>query len=306
MSKTYRLVATATLAALAFVLQYANGALGLQTGFGMTIDLVAVPIILALFMFGVESAIEVLAVATIFIALFAPTGPIGAAMKFAATAPTIAVFAAYLIMRGKGTGAPAIALAALAAIVFSVGLFAAGGMMNSAMGGNAGLLFGLLPIFLMLLITYTVLRYFERERRVKDAMHKPSLFLPFGKKGRNQNVATFWGAAEPKFCSRICPSGANSAAFADARVLALLAVAVIIIRGAAMVVSNFYFAGPLYFKISPEQFVSFVSSSDLLFFGKGAAWYVAIFAFNALQAAIEIAVAWLIAYRFGFARKYAA
>ncbi|MFA6908137.1 MAG: hypothetical protein WC263_04910 [Candidatus Micrarchaeia archaeon] len=267
MSKTYRLVATATLAALAFVLQYANGALGVQTGFGMTIDLVAVPIILALFMFGVESSIEVLAVATIFIALFAQTGPIGAAMKFAATAPAIAVFAAYLIMRGKGTGAPAIALAALAAIVFSVGLFAAGGIMNSALGG-AGLLFGLLPILLMLAVTYAVLKHFERERRVKDAMHKHS-------------------------------------AFADARMVALLAVAVIIIRGAAMVVSNFYFAGPLYFKISPEEFVSFVNSSDLLFFGKGAAWYVAIFAFNAMQAALEIAVAWLIAYRFGFARKYA-
>jgi len=267
MSKTYRLVATATLAALAFVLQFANGALGLQTGFGMTIDLVAVPIILAFFMFGVESSIEVLAVSTIFIALFAQTGPIGAAMKFAATAPTIAVFAAYLIMRGKGTGAPAIALAALSAIVFSVGLFAAGGMMNSALGSGAGMLFGLLPILLMLLITYAVLKYFERERKIKDAMHKPS-------------------------------------AFVDMRVLMLLAVAVIIIRGAAMVVSNFYFAGPLYFKISPEQFVSMVNSSDLLFFGKGAAWYVAIFAFNAIQAAIEIGIAWLIAYRFGFARKY--
>ena len=266
MSKTYRLVATATLAALAFVLQYANSALGLQTGFGMTIDLVAVPIILALFMFGVESSIEVLAVSTIFIALFAQTGPIGAAMKFAATAPTIAVFAAYLIMRGKGTGAPAIALAAIASIVFSVGLFAAGGIMQSALG-STGLLFGLLPILLMLLITYAVLKYFERERRVKDAMHKHS-------------------------------------AFADVRVLALLAVAVIIIRGAAMIVSNFYFAGPLYFKISPEEFVSFVNSSDLLFFGKGAAWYVAIFAFNAMQAAVEIGIAWLIAYKFGFARKY--
>ncbi|MFA6328543.1 MAG: hypothetical protein WCY41_03790 [Candidatus Micrarchaeia archaeon] len=267
MSKTYRLVATATLAALAFVLQFANGALGLQTGFGMTIDLVAVPIILALFMFGVESSIEVLAVSTIFIALFAQTGPIGAAMKFAATAPTIAVFAAYIIMRGKGTGAPAIALAALAAIVFSIGLFAAGGMMNSALGSAGGIVFGLLPILLMLLIIYAALKYFERERRIRNAMHKPS-------------------------------------AFADARVLALLAVAVIVIRGVAMVVSNFYFAGPLYFKISPEQFVSLVNSSDLLFFGKGAAWYVAIFIFNAVQAALEIAIAWLVAYRFGFARKY--
>jgi riboflavin transporter FmnP len=267
MPKTYRLVATAMLAALAFVLQYANGVLGLQTGFGMTIDLVAVPIVLALFLFGVESSIEVLAVATIFIALFAQTGPIGAAMKFAATAPTVIVFAAYMIARGRGGGAPALALAALAAVVFSVGLYAAGGMMQSALGGSSGLLFGLLPIIAMALIIYAALKHFGRQGKVKDALHKASIF-------------------------------------ADARTVALLAVAVIIIRGAAMIVSNFYFAGPLYFKISPEQFVSLLNSSDLLFFGKGAAWYVAIFAFNAIQAALEIAVAWLVAYRFGFARKY--
>ncbi len=267
MSKTYRLVAIATLAALAFVLQYANGILGLQTGFGMTIDLVAVPILLALFMFGVESSIEVLAVSTIFIALFAQTGPIGAAMKFAATAPAIIVFGAYMIMRGRGNGMPALALAALAAVVFSVGLFAAGGFLHSWLDGAGGLLFGLLPIIAMVLMIYAALKYFERERKIKDAMHRPS-------------------------------------AFSDARVLALLAVAVIIIRGAAMIVANFYFAGPLYFKISPEQFVSFVNSSDLLFFGTGAAWYVAIFAFNAIQAAIEIGIAWLIAYQFGFAKKY--
>ena len=269
MTRNYKLVATATLAALAFVLQFANSVLGLQTGFGMTIDLVGVPIILALFMFGVESSIEVLVVATVFIALFAQTGPIGASMKFAATAPTIMVFAAYLIAKNRGAGAPALALAAIAAVVFSIGLFAAGGFMTSALNGAGGLLFGLLPIAAMALAMYIALNYFERERKVKSAMHK-------------------------------------HAAFSDARKVALLAVAVIVIRGAAMIVSNFYFAGPLYFKLSPEQFVGFINSSDLLIFGKGTAWYAAIFAFNALQAAIEIAVAWLIAYRFGFAKKYAA
>jgi riboflavin transporter FmnP len=255
------------LAALAFVLQYANGVLGLQTGFGMTIDLVAVPVILALFLFGVESSIEVLAVATIFIALFAQTGPIGAAMKFAATAPTVIVFAAYMIARGKGGGAHALALAAIAAAVFSVGLYAVGGMMHSALGENGGLLFGLLPIIAMALMAYAALRHFSREGKAKRADHKPSLF-------------------------------------SDARTVALLALAAIAIRGATMIVANFYFAGPLYFRMSPEQFVSLLNSSDLLFFGKGAAWYVAIFAFNAMQAALEVVVAWLVAYRFGFARKY--
>ena len=268
MSRNYRLVAAATLAALAFVLQYANSVLGLQTGFGMTIDLVGVPIMLALFMFGVESSIEVLFVATIFIALFAQTGPIGASMKFAATAPAIMVCGAYLIAKNRGAGAPALALAAIAAVVFAVGLFAAGGWAHSFLNGAGGLLFGLLPILAMALIMYVALQYFERERKVKSAMHKPAVF-------------------------------------SDARKVALLAIAVIIIRGAAMLVANFYFAGPLYFKLSPEEFISYVDSADLLIFGKGAAWYVAIFVFNAIQAAIEIGIAWLIAYQFGFARKYA-
>ncbi|MFA6214682.1 MAG: hypothetical protein WC717_05395 [Candidatus Micrarchaeia archaeon] len=267
MPRNYRLIATATLAALAFVLQFANNVIGLQTGFGMTIDLVAVPIVLALFMFGVAPAIDVLIVATVFIALFAQTGPIGASMKFAATAPTIMVLAAYIIARNRGAGAAVLALAAIAAVVFSVGLFAAGGLAHAWLSGAGGLLFGLLPIAVMALAMYLALRYFEQEGKVKHAMHKPALF-------------------------------------SDAKKVALLAVAVIIIRGAAMLVANFYFAGPLYFKLSPEEFISYVNGADLLIFGKGAAWYAAIFAFNAIQAAIEIAIAWLVAYRFGFARKY--
>jgi riboflavin transporter FmnP len=267
MSKTYRLVATATLASLAFSFQFANSVLGLQTGFGMTIDLVAVPIIIALFVFGVESAIEVLAVSTIFIALFAQTGPIGAAMKFAATAPTLIVFGAYMITRRDGASTPTLVLAALASIVFTVALFAAGGLMQRVFGSEGGLLFGLMPIAAMLLITYLVLRHFERERIANAALHKPS-------------------------------------AFSNARIVALLALSVIVIRGASMIVSNFFFAGPLYFKLSPDQFIAFINSADLLFFGKGTAWYVAIFAFNAIQAALEIALAYLVAYQFGFAKKY--
>jgi riboflavin transporter FmnP len=264
MSKTYLLVATAMLAALAFVLQISNNVLGVPTGFGMTVDLVAVPAVLALFMLGFVPALEVLALSTLFIAIFAPTGPIGAAMKFAATAPTLLVCAAYLLMHKKGGKASSLFLVAALSALSSIALFLIGAFAYSYLGQANEALFGLLPIIAMAAAAYW-------------------LYTAIGKEGT---------------------AGAQRM-FADKKSLAILAVLAVLVRGAAMVVANFYFAGPLYFKISPEQFVSMVNSTDILFFGKGSAWYLAIFAFNALQAAIEIGAAWLIAFKFGFAKKYA-
>ena len=151
MSQTYRLVATAMLAALCFVLQISNNVLGLQTGFGMTIDLVAVPAILALFIFGFESAFDVLLLATIFIALFAPTGPIGAAMKFAATVPTLIVCAGYMMARKKGSNATALLLVTALSVLASIILFLLGAFAYSYLGQSNSLLFGLLPIAAMAL-----------------------------------------------------------------------------------------------------------------------------------------------------------
>ncbi len=265
MSKTYLLVASAMLAAFAFVLQISNNVLGLPTGFGMTVDLVAVPAVLALFMFGFVPALEVLALSTLFIALFASTGPIGASMKFAATAPTLLVCAAYLVLHKRGRGASSLFMVALLSVIVSVALFLIGAFAYSYIGQENGILFGLLPIAAMAAGAY------------------------------------WFSAALGKAKGSILQA---QRIFENRNSLIILAALAILVRGAAMVLANFYFAGPLYFKISPEQFVSMVNSTDLLFFGKGAAWYAAIFVFNALQAAIEIGIAWLIAFKFGFAGKY--
>lgn len=265
MASSYRLMATAMLVALAFVLQISNNVLGLPTGFGMTIDLVAVPVLLALFMFGVAPAIEVLSIATIFIALFSPTGAIGASMKFAATAPTLLVCAVYLYARRRNNENEALWAAAGIAALFAIAVFFAGGAAYAYLSEINGLLFGLLPILVMAAVLYAALRYFD------------------GKKGE--------GAFAP-------------GAFSDKRAAVALLLSAVLVRGIVTVIANFYFAGPLYFKMDPGQFVAVVNSSDLLFFGKGAVWYVAIFAFNAVQAALEMLLAWLIAYEFHFAKKY--
>ncbi|MEM4555101.1 MAG: hypothetical protein QXT25_04610 [Candidatus Anstonellaceae archaeon] len=258
----YVLVATAMLAAAAFVLQISNNVIGLPTGFGMTIDLVAVPAILALFLFGFLPSLEVLFLSTIFIALFAPTGPIGAAMKFGATVPTLLVFGLYFILTSRKIK-HSFALVLLLSLVFGLLVFALGAFAYSLLWAEGKLLAGIFPIISMAFLVFLLYVLFEKQKR-----------------------AHF------------------SQIFSDPKIVLLLAPIAIIIRGVAMVIANFYFAGPLYFKMTPEQFVALVSSADLLFFGSGAIWYIAIFSFNALQAALELGIAWLIAFKLGFAKKY--
>ena len=50
--KTYWMVAGAMLSAIAVIFQLVHGVIGINTGFGMTVDLVGVPILLAFFLFG--------------------------------------------------------------------------------------------------------------------------------------------------------------------------------------------------------------------------------------------------------------
>ena len=53
---TYDIAVVALLAALAAVLQISNGVLGIPSPFGMKLDLAAVPVLLALFLFGFEDS----------------------------------------------------------------------------------------------------------------------------------------------------------------------------------------------------------------------------------------------------------
>jgi len=59
----------------------------------------------------------------------------------------------------------------------------------------------------------------------------------------------------------------------------------------AMVIANYYFAGPLFFGMSTGEML------------KAIPWQL-IFGWNAIQGALEYTAAWIIAYRFKIAEKY--
>lgn len=262
---TYKLAAGALLASLAFLLQMSNGILGLPTGFGMTIDLVGVPVLVAFFILGYETALYVAVLVALAITLFSPTSYIGAFTKFAATMPMVLVPAAYLLAAGKGKGRimGVVVLAAVALIVFfGMGAYFAG-IFESVFGKNS-VLVGIAPLVLIALFSYLMLLLWKRYAADADA-------APLAK-----------------------PAPAISVLL-----LALL------VRGVVMIAANFYFAGPVFFKMSPEQFVSFMEGVPFPFLGTGVAWYALIFFWNVLQGAVEFFIAWMIAFKFGFFKKYA-
>lgn len=268
--KTYRLVAAALLAALAIALQLSNEIIGIKTGFGMTVDLVALPVLLAFFILGFKSALEVTVVLSLAIALTAATGYIGAIMKFAATLPMIAVPALYaIVLKGKASWQRALALVVLGMLA-TVAIFALLAYPTADFAQKVGTtnvlgfyVVGLLPVLLIAIVAY-------------------ALYRVAGKSGSNE-ISLF---STPHHA------------------ILVLAIA-LLVRGTAMIIANAYFAGPLFFKIPPHEFVSFIESQNILLFGKGAAWYSAIFAWNVIQGIMEFGLAWFIAFKLGFARKYA-
>ncbi len=265
--KTYRLVAAALLSAFAFLLQLYNDVIGIPTGFGMTVDLVGVPVLLAFFVLGYEAALYVLVLLALLITFASPTSYIGAIMKFAATLPMILVPSLYLIARKRKMNATQwLALFLLVLAVLGV-FFAFSGYLyqyaSLQFEGN-GFLVGLLPFLLLLVFSYVLLRVWRsHENDVEPAR------------------LSFWQNAS--------------------LVLALA----VLLRGIFTVIANFYFAGPLFFKVSPAAFAGFVESAPLPFFG-ASAWYWVIFFWNTVQGIVEFALAWLLAFKFRLFEKYGA
>ncbi|MCX6777822.1 MAG: hypothetical protein NT157_02960 [Candidatus Micrarchaeota archaeon] len=261
--KTYVLMATALLSALAIVLQLTHGIIGVQTGFGMTVDLVAVPVLLAFFMFGFNAAVEAAFIMALFITFASPETWIGASMKFAATLPMIIVPALYAISAKRGIDGAKVLAILLFSAVFSITVFALLGMAGSRVltPSTDSMIAGVLPIIIVALLGIVLAR----------------LWSVYGK-GTDQSV------------------------FSKPGPIAIVLVVALLVRGVAMVVSNLLFAGPLYFQISPSQVVDLVSSSPLPVVGNS--WYLVIFVWNVLQGGLELLVAWLIAFRLGFAQKY--
>lgn len=245
--KSYKLIASAFLAALAFALQVSNDVIGIPTGFGMTIDLAAVPIMLALFVFGAEYAMLTLMVLGAIILVSAPTGAVGAVMKVGATLPMVLV--AYYA--GKAKNPLDYVYLAVGTIVGVVALFylsTQAFMLSTYLGG-------IIPIGVLLGLTYFITKDKEKGDLSKSG------------------VALY------------------------ALVLAVL------LRGAVATIANLYFAGPVFFHMSADEFISFLSSLDVPLLGKGAGWFV-LFFWNALQGAIEFGIAWVLAFNFGLAKRY--
>jgi riboflavin transporter FmnP len=257
--KTYTLVSCALLAGAAIALQLSNSVLGIPTGFGMTVDLVGVPVLLALFLFGFEAALLVLAAACFGIVLVSPTGVVGALAKFLATLPMLLIPAAALFWKKRRDAAVAFAVVGIFVAVLAYS-FAGFARMFSQRGADV-ILGAVLPVAALLACAWAV---YEVSKRAK---------IP------------------------------HDAALLSAPALALCALAVAaLVRGALMTVANYYIAGPLYFGMMPDQFAELVQKANVLFLGSGTAWYAAIFFWNAVQAALEFSLAWLLAYRFGLSK----
>ncbi|MBD3397616.1 hypothetical protein GF412_00580 [Candidatus Micrarchaeota archaeon] len=248
--RTYRLIASALLAALAFILQISNGVVGIPTGFGMTVDLAAVPVLIALFVLGAEYAMTVVALLALIILATSPTGYIGALMKMAATIPMIVV--PYIIAKEEKIyrdliGAVAVILGVLALFALSTEL---------AQMQGIEMLAGIVPLLVVVAVGYWMAR-----------------------KGGRIDLS-------------------------DAK-LAIIALAIAAFsRSLIMTFANLYFAGPVFYSITPEEFIGALDALVLPLFGSGMGWF-AIFFWNVVQSAIEFAFAWVPAYYFGLVKRYA-
>jgi len=217
--RSYELSALAMLSAVAVVFQLLNDVIGFKTPFGMTIDLVAVPIVLALFIFGFEGSLYVAAVTALAITFISPTSWLGASMKFAGTLPLLMVCALMALAKGKSTVGRAVGAMVLTGLV-SLLLFVASGSANLFAKdiGMAGELFlGLLPIGVVFVLAL--------------------------------GIAKVWTMYGREIGPRI---------FADWRIFGLALVLSVIVRGVVMVIANYYYAGPLFFGMSSGKLIELV------------------------------------------------
>jgi|GEM_PF-536797 len=274
--KTYKLTAVAMLSALAAVFQFSHGVIGIPTNFGMTVDLVGVPIMLGFFLFGLDAAFYISILTALIITVVSPETWLGASMKFAATIPMFLVPAFWMVSMKKGFDTGKLLINIFFALFISLMLFLVSIHINLVgksslplsnttvqllprfeAAGFAGvtvtaseLLLGLLPILAITIFCLILLHFWERYSK-----------------------------------------GFTPLIFADARAISIVLIISILVRGTAMVISNYYFAGPLFFHFSPEQLMAAVP------------WYL-IFGWNAFQGAVETILAWMLAFKFGFVNRY--
>ena len=219
-------------ATLALSLSLLNNFVGIPTGFGMVVDLSAVPIFLSLFLISYKHAVKTLSLFTLALIFLSPSGFIGAIMKFTATIPLI--FIPY-IFSYRTKNAVFLMVILLLMLIISFGIFSHVYIINELISS----------IFLFAFSSFLVI-FIDK----KKFLHS------------NYSYFSFFIA--------------------------------VVVRGIIMVVTNIYFAGPLFFKLSPNEIISFVESIGIPFIGKTSIFYV-IFFWNAVQSIIEVFVAYVVA-----------
>jgi len=276
--KTYKLTAIAMLSCLASLLQLSHGVIGVPTGFGMTLDLVGVPIILGFFLFGLDAAMYISLLTALVITIASPETWLGATMKFAATVPMFMLPAFYVLSMKKNFDAGKLLINIFFALFISLMLFLIS--INANLAGKA-----YLPSISNSTI-YTVPQI-DYLNPTESKVTAPDLLLGLLPIAAitvfSLILLHFWGRYSKDTTPLI---------FSDARALAIMLVLSLIVRGIATIVSNYYFAGPLFFHLSPEQFMAKVP------------WYL-IFFWNAFQGIVETVLAWTLAFKFGFMERYA-
>ena len=274
--KTYKLTAVAMLSCVAAILQVSNGVIGIPTNFGMTVDLVGVPILLCFLLFGLDAAMYTALLTTLIITLVAPTSWIGAVMKFTATVPMFLVPAFYMLSVKKNFDLGKILINVFFALFISMMLFILS--INANLVGKS-----VVPQLSDTLYTVPKIDYLHfTETRVTVSDLLLGLLPIATITVFSLIVLHFWGRYS---------MDTNPLIFSSADAMLLVALLAITVRGIAMVISNYYFAGPLFFNISPTELMNSVP------------WYL-IFLWNAFQGLIEVALAWTLAFRFGFIERY--
>ena len=274
--KTYKLTAIAMLSCMAALLQISNSVIGIPTGFGMTVDLVGVPIILGFLLFGLDAALYISILTALVITLAAPTSWIGAIMKFTATVPMFLVPAFYMLSMKKNFDLGKLLINVFFALFISLMLFILS--ISANLAGKA-----YVPSITSTVYTVPRLDYLSFKEMSVSASDLLLGLLPIAAIVLFSFILLhFWGRYSKDTTPLI---------FSSAEAMAVVMIVSILVRGIAMIVSNYFFAGPLFFGISPEVFMEKVP------------WYL-IFGWNVFQGAVEVILAWTLAFRFGFMERY--
>jgi riboflavin transporter FmnP len=298
-TKTYNLVAVALFAAASALFQVLHNIIGIPTGFGMTVDLVALPVLLAFFIFGFEEALNVCVLMAILITLVSPETWLGASMKFAATLPMILLPALWLLAGKKKNDSGRLAAILILSLMIPLFVFVLSGLIGAPLnpGGQ-----GASANVSSQQVLYTVP---ELETGgtvlVKESKVTPDMLF--------KGLAPILGLAAVSFFMlylwRKYGGEVRISDLSDQKAIVIITVLALIIRGVSMVVANMYYAGPIFFGVQPEYFLTSIPLGTEWLFGpvQLPVWFLILF-WNVIQGVIEMSFAWGIAFKFKFAEYY--